>query len=307
MISRGVVALVLGGATVLPSVASAVGKDPLRAAEEGTAYRFDWPVGKIGTMTYTHTKPIGGEMQTISVRYDVNVERDGSGKTTVSFLKPKLVNGPPGSRGVEGLMAQIQPPITVDSDGRFVATPPGSGEAVLKSMTELAGKDVIPPEARAGLMSMLDTRTRNFWNMLVGAFIGKKVAPDSTNPIRAKHTVMPGMPAVEVTGTGKTSKLRPCEQGSKAQCVEYTEASTISASDMEKIMQSMGAKLGVDVAAIAKGISMESVTQRTFVVTEPARLLPRILRTERLSVVKLEGKSQKIADVEQWEFSYASR
>jgi hypothetical protein len=269
-------------------------------------YRFAWPKGRVGTMTYTHTKPVRGEVQTISVRYEMSVELEGSGKRTVTFDKPKVVKAPPGdTSGVENLLGQMQPPITVDGDGRFVGTPPGAAEAVLRSLDKLAGKEVVPAAARASVAAMLDARNQSFWSMLVGRFVGLKVTPGSTYPFQRKVTLLDGFPPMDVSGTGKSGPLRPCQGGPNgAQCVEVSELSTVSASDMEKMLKAFGKSMGVDASVIMGKLGIGTMSIRTVVVTEPQTLLPRLLRWERASEIKLEGKAQKVADIEQWEFSY---
>jgi hypothetical protein len=203
------------------------------------------------------------------------------------------------------LRSRIHPSIAVDSAGRFVETPPGTAEAALKAMTDIAERDLVAPESRTTMISVVEARSRAFWGMLVGAFVGKKVDAGSTRPIRTKRSLVPGAPPVEIAGTSETSKLRPCGSGpTRAQCVEATATSTFSAADVKKAVELVATKLSLDGAAATKQIDIESVTVRMVVVTEPATLLPRSLRNEESEVTKVDGASVTSDEVELWEFSY---
>lgn len=302
MTLRGVSVLVVWGFLAL----SCVGADAPRLATGAVRYRFAWPIGRVGTMTYTQTKRISGKVKSLSLRYEVTADRNATGGWTIGFGKPKIVKPPSGgSDAADELCCRIQPPITVDADGRFVETPLGTAEAALKAMSNVVGREIVAPEMRAKMISTIEARSRGFWGMLVGAFVGKKVDAGSTRPFRKKHSIVPGAPPIELAGTSETSKLRPCGSEPKgAQCVEATATSTFSAADVKKAAELVATKLSPDAAAATKQIDVESVNLRMVVVTEPATLLPRSLRNEASEVTKVDGAAVTSDDVELWEFSY---
>jgi hypothetical protein len=88
---------------------------------------------------------------------------------------------------------------------------------------------------------------------------------------------MPGVPPLDLSGTGTIGKPLPCPGDQRRQCIEIAESTTLSPFALKALMTAMADKVGADVANIAKRTDPKRLALRWRLVTEPATLLPHYL------------------------------
>lgn len=274
---------------------------PEGAAGKEVTLRFAWPEGPRGTMRYTHSKSQGPvAAKPLSATWKVKVARDSKGLRTVTWSEPKSEVLTDNEPALKEMLEGMLPPITVDADGQFVGVPANAAESLIASMTRAAGKDVIPSDARATVVSMLNARSKNFWDSLVGRWTSKKLVVGGTYPVEGSTEIMPGLPAMKLSGSGRA---KPCDSPS-ASCIVIEESSTASTPEFSKIVGALAKKMGGDIEKIAKKIRIDEVSMHGVLVTDPVTLFPKRFRSEKRLTMSFDGGAPtQQFDVEEWTFS----
>jgi hypothetical protein len=220
----------------------------------------------MGTMTYSHTKPVkpGDPPQTLSVTFDMSVKRESDGTHTVTWANPRLAAGEPMPPGLRPLLERMEPPITFDDAGHFVRTPPGWAEAELAALPTAAGDKTLSPQMRDTAVRMLDARVKNFWNTIVETWLSRKeLVPGSTYPIAQERPAFPGLPPLKYTGIAHVGELKPCKSGSsKPSCIEIDQPTSLSPSDFAATLQALAGRIGGDLTGIAQKMHINRANYR---------------------------------------------
>jgi hypothetical protein len=287
--SRAAVASVAStlAAVVVATTASAAAP-ARRATAEPIAFTYAWPANLDVAVRQTRGRErVGQGRQSQTIHYRLGLEPAADGMVVrPGAFEVELPGGEPGAAPRRELMPfqfarAAAVPFRVDREGRFaglvdLAAAQQGLRAVLPSGE---GASAAALEA-ATSKPVVETAARDYWDPIVGAWVGQRFAPDAAyeydDEIDLSDIGLEGLPAIPAKGQVYVRRAPPCERGGRTyRCVYVEHEVRVDAAAFAAALQKGGG------AEAGPSLREGSIVTTSTLLVEPDTLIPHEYDYER--------------------------